>query len=303
MSALRPDGDGAPQPDPARPTRKSPVAIPWRDIACRLAEGARPAAVAADLGLPEERIWRHLRKSLRFRFYLRQAMERQRLLAGLQLATLGQTALLSRGLNPENLDGDLLRLLHEAAHRQEPGSDLAPQIEQLGKTGEPPPNMAFRRRLAEEKRRMDMQVETWRLQDAARATGATNASEPPRSAANTHEPVRTATNASEPQRSATNSHEPLRSATNAREAERTPPARPSHVALRPPAEPPPRAVVDLEGPDLTRLRAQGLLGAAEVDTGQIARDVGRAEDLVVMADDGTLVGTQHRLRRSVSDRR
>lgn len=246
-------------PAPATPSgRKSPVAIPWRDIACRLAEGARPAAVAADLGLAEERIWRHLRKSLRFRFYLQQAMERQRLLAGLQLATLGQTALLSRGLNAENLDGDLLRLLHEAAHRQEPGSDLAQQIEQLGKTGEVPPNMAFRRRLAEERQRMDMQMEVWRAQDAVREAGtmataeplriAANASEPPRSATNTHEPVRTATNASEPPRSATNT----------REAERTPRPRPPS----PPAEPPPRAIVDLDGPDLARLRAQGLLGDA-----------------------------------------
>ncbi|QDO96427.1 hypothetical protein FNB15_03675 [Ferrovibrio terrae] len=257
MSALRPDGVGAPQPDLARPTRKSPVAIPWREIACRLAEGARPAAVAADLGLAEERIWRHLRKSLRFRFYLQQAMERQRLLAGLQLATLGQTALLSRGLNPENLDGDLLRLLHEAAHRQEPGSDLAPQIEQLGKTGEPPPNMAFRRRLAEERQRMDQQMEVWRAQDAARASGA--AAEPQRTATNTHEPVRTATNPSEPSRSATNTSEPLRSATNPSEAERAPRPRPPS----PPAEPPPRAVVDLDGPDLARLRAQGLLGSSE----------------------------------------
>jgi hypothetical protein len=244
MSALRPDGVGAPQPDPARSTRKSPVAIPWREIACRLAEGAKPGAIAADLGLVEERIWRHLRKSLRFRFYLRQAMERQRLLAGLQLATLGQTALLSRGLNPESLDGDLLRLLHEAA----PDSDLGQQIEQLGKTGEPPPNMAFRRRLAEEKQRMDLQMEVWRAQDAARASGATATAEPQRTATNPSEPVRTATNASEP----------LRSATNTSEAERTPRPRPPS----PPAEPPLRAIVDLEGPDLARLRAQGLLGAA-----------------------------------------
>lgn len=222
--------------------RASPVMVPWREIACRLAEGARPATVAADLGLREERIWRHLRKSLRFRFYLQQAMERQRLLAGLQLATLGQTALLSRGLNPESLDGDLLRLLHEAA----PDSDIGQQIEQLGKTGERPPNMAFRRRLAEERQRMDLQMEVWQAQDAVHEA-ATPA---------TAEPQRTETNASEPIRTATNASEPLRSATNTGEAERTPRLRPPS----PPAEPPPRAVVDLDGPDLARLRAQGLLG-------------------------------------------
>ncbi len=223
----------------ANPTpsgRKRPVAVPWRDIACRLAEGAKPAAVAADLGLQEERIWRHLRKSLRFRFYLRQAMERQRLLAGLQLATLGQTALLSRGLQPESLDGDLLRLLDEAAQRQEPGCDLAQQIEQLGKTGERPPNMAFRRRMAEEKRLMDLRVETWRIQEAARAAAATapaspeaevperpetNSGEPVRSATNASEPVRSETNTNEPLRSETNAGEPVRSETNAGEAPRT----------------------------------------------------------------------------------
>jgi hypothetical protein len=261
MSATSPGGVGAPQPDPARPEpihsgRKSPVAISWREIACRLAEGARPAAIAADLGLQEERIWRHLRKSLRFRFYLCQAMERQRLLAGLQLATLGQTALLSRGLNPESLDGDLLRLLHEAV----PESDVAQQIEQLGKTGEPPPNMAFRRRLAEEKQRMDLQMAVWQAQDAARASGATVTAEPPRTETNASEPARTATNASEPVRTAANASEPLRSATNTSEPERTPRPRPPS----PPAKPPPRTVVDLEGPDLARLRNAGLLGRPEL---------------------------------------
>lgn len=221
--------------------RARPVHIPWREIACRLAEGAKPAAVAADLGLREERIWRHLRQSLRFRFYLRQAMERQRLLAGLQLATLGQAALLSRGLHPESLDGDLLRLLNEAAA----DDDLGQQIEQLGKTGERPPNMAFRRRMAEEQQRMDLQRETWRIQDAARAAATTPA------ASGTDEPARTATNASEPVRSATNTSEALRSAANTSEAPRT--------AANPP-EPQRYPIVDLDGPDLERLRAAGLIG-------------------------------------------
>ncbi len=211
--------------------RARPVAIPWREIACRLADGAKPAAVAADLGLQEERIWRHLRKSLRFRFYLRQAMERQRLLAGLQLATLGQAALVSRGLDPNSLDGDLLRLLNEAA----PDRDIGQQIEQLGKTGERPPNMAFRRRMAEEKRRMDQQVEVWRMQDAARAAAqaavappvappvvapkAQDSGEPSRRAPSASEAERSETNAGEHARSATNSSEPLRTETKHRDAE------------------------------------------------------------------------------------
>lgn len=242
--------------------RKSPVSIPWREIACRLAEGARPSAIAADLGLAEERIWRHLRKSLRFRFYLRQAMERQRLLAGLQLAALGQTALLARGLKPDSLDGELLRLLNEAA----PDPDLAQQIENLSKTGEPPPNMAFRRRLAEERQRMDLQMEVWQAQDAVRAAGASAAHDAQRTETKAGESQRAETNPNEPPRSATNTHEPERSATNTGEPQRT--AAKSDEALSGPrlrpsaprAEPSPYAVVDLDGPDLRRLRAAGLLG-------------------------------------------
>lgn len=248
-------------PSTARPgqRRASPVQIPWREIACRLADGARPAAIAADLGLQEERIWRHLRQSLRFRFYLRQAMERRRLLAELQLAALGQAALVARGLDPDSLDGDLLRLLNEAA----PEGDLGPQIETLGKTGERPPNMAFRRRLAEEKQRMDLQVEIWRAQDAARAAGAAAAAEAARSAANASEAVRSATNAHEAPRTLANTGEAARSAAKPSEVEPAPRPRPPS----PPAEPPPPAVVDLDGPDLARLRAQGLLGGATAPGG------------------------------------
>lgn len=253
MSATLPAGADTPCLPHTPSGRKRPVSIPWREVACRLAEGARPAAVAADMGFPEERIWRHLRKSLRFRFYLQQAMERQRLLAGLQLATLGQTALLSRGLKPDSLDGDLLRLLSEAAHHQEPAGNLSQQIEQLGKTGEPPPNMAFRRRLAEEKRGMDLQVELWRVQDAARAA---TAAEPQRAETNRSEPPRSETNTREAERTETSANEPERSETNANEAQRTPHLRPA----APPAEPSLYPVVDLDGPDLRRLRANGQLG-------------------------------------------
>jgi hypothetical protein len=204
--------------------RKRPVSIPWREIACRLAEGAKPAAIAAGLGLPEERIWRHLRNSLRFRHYLKQAVERQRLLSGLQLAALGQRALLARGLTPESLDGDLLRLLNEAAHpREEPACDVGQRIEQLGKTGARPPNMAFRRRLAEEKRRMDQQVEIWRIQDTLRAAAQAAVAPPvvPPAAHRAGEPARRDTSTSEAERSATNAGEAARSQTYTGEAARS----------------------------------------------------------------------------------
>lgn len=240
------DLPGAAPADGAPVRRKSPVAIPWRDIACRLAEGAKPAAIAGDLGLKEERIWRHLRQSLRFRFYLRQAIERQRMLAGLQLAALGQTALLSRGLNPESLDGELLRLLHEVAPAE---GDLAKQIERLGETGERPPNMAFRARMAAERKRMDAEFnETRQLVQAWKASGAA------RSDADTGEAVRSATNASEAARSVANSSEPERVQTERGEPERSvapPPSRLSRAGARP--------YMDIDGPDLQRLRAAGLL--------------------------------------------
>lgn len=140
----------------ASPSPNAVRRIPWRDIARRLAAGAQPAQAAAEFGLQEERIWRHLRRSLRFRFYLQQALERQRLLAGLQLAAAAPGALVSRGLQPESLDGDGLRLLREAG-RPESG-DIGSQVEQLGATGDPPPNMAWRSRLAAEKRGMDLQA-------------------------------------------------------------------------------------------------------------------------------------------------
>ena len=44
MSAVRPDGVGAPHPEAIPSGRKRPVSIPWREIARRLAEGARPAS-------------------------------------------------------------------------------------------------------------------------------------------------------------------------------------------------------------------------------------------------------------------
>src|SRR3546814_21030964 len=65
---------GAPGPAP-RPYTK----IDWKQAAALIAGGRTVEATADALGLAPERIWRHLNRSLRFRFYLRQAIQRQRL--------------------------------------------------------------------------------------------------------------------------------------------------------------------------------------------------------------------------------
>lgn len=144
---------------PSNPGKTRPARIPWRDIARRLASGAQPAIIAPEFGIDEDRIWRHLRKSLRFRFYLQQAVERQRLLAGLQLTATAPAALVSRGQQTESLDGDTLRLLSEAGGGTAPvEGGVRKQIERLGETAAPPPNMAWRARMAAERRSMDLQA-------------------------------------------------------------------------------------------------------------------------------------------------
>lgn len=269
------------QPEPdfaasAAPARTAPVRrIPWREIARRLAGGAQPAAIAPDYGIDEDRIWRHLRRSLRFRFYLRQAVERQRLLAGLQLAATAPGALVSRGQQAESLDGEILRLLSEAGG----GSpvpvegDVGKQVERLGETAAPPPNMAWRARMAAERRSMDLQAAEARgfmdglnsgLAHAARGTFAPTRPDPA--------PVRPDSDSAGPDSTPNRPHSasngpdstPNRpeSAWNGAE----PPATASTPRPRPPSPPPEPLrypIVDLDGPDVRRLRAEGLLGNGE----------------------------------------
>lgn len=63
--------------------RARPKLIDWRRAAKLLAQGQTPEAIAAALGIAEGRIWRHWRKSRRFRFYIQQAFERRSGLAAL----------------------------------------------------------------------------------------------------------------------------------------------------------------------------------------------------------------------------
>lgn len=71
-------------PDPAAPPetaarrRKSPQLIDWRRAAQLLAGGEVPGAVAAALGIPERRLWRHLEQSVTFKLLISRAAGRRR---------------------------------------------------------------------------------------------------------------------------------------------------------------------------------------------------------------------------------
>jgi hypothetical protein len=68
------------------------VRIDWKRGAALLVAGETPEAVAAALGITEDRLWLHLRRSARFQFLLRQARETQLLLGRLQLEAASNAA-------------------------------------------------------------------------------------------------------------------------------------------------------------------------------------------------------------------
>ncbi|PJI40250.1 MAG: hypothetical protein CTR53_11310 [Ferrovibrio sp.] len=82
--------------DPAHETpsagKKTRVRIDWKRGAALLVAGEAPDGVAAALGITQDRLWRHLRSSLRFQFLLRQARETQLLLGRLQLEAASNAA-------------------------------------------------------------------------------------------------------------------------------------------------------------------------------------------------------------------
>jgi hypothetical protein len=81
-----------PAPESPRAGKKTRARIDWKRGAALLVAGETPAAVAAVLGITEERLWRHLRGSARFQFLLRQARETQLLLGRLQLEAASNAA-------------------------------------------------------------------------------------------------------------------------------------------------------------------------------------------------------------------
>ncbi|MFC3677672.1 hypothetical protein [Ferrovibrio xuzhouensis] len=155
--------DSTSAPGPAGPASRPYTKIDWKQAAALIAGGRTVEATAVALGLAPERIWRHLNRSLRFRFYLRQAIERQRLEAELHLAAAARDAVLARSRDPAGLDGADLRWLagegglsgcagRRAAEQGGAGEDL---VMQLAATGNRPPSQALRRRLAARQAEMD----------------------------------------------------------------------------------------------------------------------------------------------------
>jgi hypothetical protein len=139
--------------------RRPQIRIDWQRGASLLVEGSRPAAVATALGIPEVRLWRHLRHSLRFRTLIRRAMERQRLLAQIQYGSL-QAATMHHALQGEDPDGVALQWLSAEiapALSTADASGLDP-VDRLGETAARFPSQALRKRLAAERMKMDAQV-------------------------------------------------------------------------------------------------------------------------------------------------
>lgn len=145
-------------PDAANITAPRPqIRIDWQHGASLLVEGHRPAAVAAALGIPEVRLWRHLRHSLRFRILIGRAMERQRLLAQIQYGSL-QAATVHQALRGERPDGAALQWLSAEVAPADAAASGQALVDQLGETAARLPSQALRNRLAAEKARMDAQV-------------------------------------------------------------------------------------------------------------------------------------------------
>lgn len=276
---------------------KPPVRVDWKLAARRLAEGAGLDIVVAELGISEEHFWRHLRRSLRFRFQLEQAVERRAGLNALQSRAALPAAVLDRCLQADSLDGGLLTALltdTEAVRASDaPAGNPSSLIGRLAETGRRPPNMAFRRRLAAERQQMDATFAA--IKSQAAAMRAQSPEEPARTEAKSSQPERSETDPNGPERSKTDfggpktdlsgpertqmdlygpercETEPNPSPARARPEDDNPwPDRPPRHLVPPAPEPRSRAallgtIVDLEGPDLARIRAMGGFDPPDAD--------------------------------------
>lgn len=248
-----------PPPTPAPPRRPQ---IAWRRGAVMWADGEELSAICAALGIDEDRFWRHVRNSQRFRFLIQQAGERRRLQAQFRLAREGREALLRAMPQIEKYDPATLRWLGEQAGLAGGTSshDRADSGERLRLAASPPPNQAFRKRIAAQRAKMDAEMARMEQSFARRQAAEASAqkSQPQQNqdlsdakpSQNDAKPVQAAAPSSISQQSA-----PPKPRANpaAWEPEPRPP--------RPPAPPPPRSraellgtIIDLPGPDMHRIR-------------------------------------------------
>jgi hypothetical protein len=127
-----------------------------------LVAGHAPAEVAQALEIPEDRLWKHLSRSLRFATHIRRAMDRQRLLAQIQYPTLQAQRLRDALQQPAPVPD--LHWLSEAIGPAAPTNDNGNDpVRQLQQTAGRYPSQALRRRLAAEKAVMDAMVEESRV--------------------------------------------------------------------------------------------------------------------------------------------
>lgn len=230
--------------------RKSPIRIDWRDIARRLAEGEQPRAIAASLGLAEDRIWRHLSRSLHFQAELQRAADRQQLLARLTFGAAGQAAARARLVAAEAMaDDTALRLAERTGlvrgdeQADEPAEPLAAQ---LGAAAWRP-----LRRRKPVRERNEHRPSAAEIAEHAEWLAAAAEFEAART-----QPEAPGTIRSNPEQSGSVGNAPEASGSIRSDAEAF---RPAPRPPAPPPRPPGRTIVDLDGPDLARLKESGAL--------------------------------------------
>lgn len=250
---------------PAQPIPPRRPQIAWRRGAVMWADGEDLSAICAALGIDEDRFWRHVRNSQRFRFLIQQAGERRRLQAQFRLAREGREALLRAMPQIEKYDPATLRWLGEQAGLgsgmlagDAPVPQRADAGERLRLAASPPPNQAFRKRIAAQRAKMDAEVARMEQSFARRqaAEAAVQKSQPQQNQ-DVSDTKPSQNNAKPAQAAAPSpaSHAPPKPRANpaAWEPEPRPP--------RPPAPPPARSraellgtIIDLPGPDMHRIR-------------------------------------------------
>jgi len=241
--------------------RKVPVRIDWRGIAQRLAEGEKPRDIAASLGLAENRIWRHISRSVHFQAELQRAADRQQVLARLTFGTTGQAAAMAHLGAAESIGDEAALWLAErtglAGNRPPAGEPEDALAAQLGAAAWRPLRRRKPLRAPEERQPSAVEIAEhaeWLAAAAEfeaerlRARAAQNDPDASTSVQSNPDASRSIQSDPDASTSGQSDLEPFRPAPR-------PPAPPPNKSFRPPQ----RTIVDLDSPDLARLKAEGQL--------------------------------------------